>query len=70
MTMDQDRIEAIETKLAYLEGSVGDIDALVYEYGRRTERLEEVVRELARRLGELGDEKAGTPPASERPPHY
>jgi len=70
MTMDPDRIEAIETKLAYLEGSVSDIDALVYEYGRRTERLEEAVRELAKRLGELGDDKAATPPASERPPHY
>lgn len=68
--MDHDRTVAIESKLAFLEASLKDIDALVYDYGRRTERLEESMRQVARRLSELGDEKSGPMPAGERPPHY
>lgn len=68
--MKDNRIEAMETKLAYLEKMVADLDSLVYEYGRRTERLEEGMREMARRLVDLGSEKGSVLPASERPPHY
>lgn len=68
--MDKDRIEDIETKLAFLEASMNDIHALVYDYGRRTERLEEGMRQIAGRIADLGDEKAGPMPLGERPPHY
>ncbi len=68
--MDDDRIVPMETKLAYLEKAVAELDTLVYDYGRRTERLEEAMREMARRLSELGSEKGPVMPAGERPPHY
>ncbi len=68
--MNDDRIEPMEIKLAYLEKMVADLDTLVYEYGRRTERLEQGLREMARRLAEFGAEKGASPPGGERPPHY
>ncbi len=68
--MNDDRMEPMETKLAYLEKMVADLDALVYDYGRRTERLEEGMREMARRLSEVGSEKGTGMSAGERPPHY
>lgn len=68
--MNDDRIEPLETKLAYLEKMVTDLGSLVYEYGRRTERLEEGLREMARRLSEIGSEKGPGMSAGERPPHY
>lgn len=68
--MNDDRMEPLETKLAYLERMVSDLDGLVYAYGRRTERLEEAMREMARRLSEAGSEKGSGMPAGERPPHY
>lgn len=68
--MNDDRMEPMETKLAYLEKMVADLDALVYDYGRRTERLEEGMREMARRLAEVGSEKGPGMSAGERPPHY
>ncbi|MBN2874274.1 MAG: SlyX family protein [Spirochaetales bacterium] len=64
------RIESIETKFAYLEKTVADLDALVLEYGRRTERIEEVLRALASRVDELGSGKAEGSSEEERPPHY
>lgn len=68
--MNDDRIEPLESKLAYLEKTVSDLDAMVFEYGRKTERLEAAIREMARRLTEVGAEKGSGTPASERPPHY
>jgi uncharacterized coiled-coil protein SlyX len=60
----------METKLAYLELALSDLSGLVYDGGRRTERLEEAMREMARRLSELGSEKGTVAPPGERPPHY
>lgn len=68
--MDDETMQAIETKLAYLEMTVTDLGGLVYDYGRRTERLEEALREMAKRLSELGSEKGPGMPAGDRPPHY
>ena len=68
--MDSGRIESMEVKLSYLEKTVIELDALVVEYGRRTERLEETVRQLSKRIVELGTEKDPSMPASVRPPHY
>ncbi len=68
--MNDERMESMETKLAYLEKMVADLDSLLYKYGRRTERLEEGMREMARRLADLGSEKGSVLPAGERPPHY
>jgi len=70
MIMNDNRIEPLETKIAYLEKMVIDLGSLVYEYGRRTERLEEGMREMARRLSEIGSEKGSSMSAGERPPHY
>lgn len=67
--MDDDRMEAAETKLAFMEKTVSDLGALVYEYGRRMDRMENTLRAMRERLVELGDDK-GQAPASERPPHY
>jgi uncharacterized coiled-coil protein SlyX len=65
-----DRFEVLETKLAYQELAVSELGSLVYEYGRRIASLEDAVREMARRLGELDAGKKPVLPANERPPHY
>ncbi len=68
--MTEDSAESMEIKIAYLEKTVADLGGLVYEYGRRTERLEDAVRAMAKRISEMGSEKSPGMPAGERPPHY
>ena len=68
--MDSGRMDSMEVKLSYLEKTVGELDALVVDYGRRTERLEETVRQMSKRVVELGTEKDPGMPADVRPPHY
>jgi uncharacterized coiled-coil protein SlyX len=68
--MDSGRIESLEVKLSYLEKNVLELDALMVDYGRRTERLEETMRQVSRRVVELGADKDPAMPAGVRPPHY
>jgi uncharacterized coiled-coil protein SlyX len=68
--MDSARMEAMEVQVSYLEKTVGELDALVVEYGRRTERLEEMMRQMTKRVLELGADKEPSMPAGVRPPHY
>ncbi len=65
-----DRIERLESKLAYIEKATADLDGLVLEYGRRTERLEATMQAIARRISELSAAEGPNMPAGERPPHY
>lgn len=67
---DDARLTALETRLAYMEKTLTDLDALVLEYGTRTGRLEETVRLLVRKLGEVEAGKDGAMPANVRPPHW
>ncbi len=68
--MENARMDSLETKLSYVERAVTDLDALVLDYGRRTERLEEMMKLMSRRVVELGADKEPGLPAGERPPHY
>ena len=65
-----DRIDQLETKFAYIEKATADLDGLVLEYGRRTERLEAMMQAMARRISELAASEGPNMPAGERPPHY
>ena len=68
--MDNGRMDSMKVKLSYIEKTVIELDALVVDYGRRTERLEEAVRQMSKRIIELGTGKDPGMPAGIRPPHY
>ena len=70
MSGTDERIEALETKFAYIEKAAADLDGLVLEYGRRTERLESMMQAMARRISELAASEGPNMPERERPPHY
>jgi SlyX protein len=68
-TSDDARIVSLETKLAYLENTVAELDGIVRGQEGRIARLEEENKVLAQKYRELRDETGEEIP-NRRPPHY
>jgi uncharacterized coiled-coil protein SlyX len=65
--MDESRLEALETRVAYQDRTIAELSALVAEQSLAVGRLEKRVKAMAARLKDLGPDKL---PQLERPPHY
>ena len=66
---DEERLEQIETRIAYQELAIEDIGESVGELQERIRQLEHVLRRFAERL-DAGGAEPPTDPGDERPPHY
>ncbi len=68
--MNEQRLIDIESKLAFQEDHLEELNKTVFEQQQKIERLEAICEALARQmrsLAEAGNEKGA---ANERPPHY
>jgi SlyX protein len=68
--MNEERLIDIESKLAFQEDHLEQLNRTVFEQQQKIERLEAICEALARQmrtLAEAGNEKGA---ANERPPHY
>ncbi len=69
--MDDERLAKIETKLAFQEDLIEELNKSIYQQQKRLERLEATCEALARRLSSLAESvNENKPSADERPPHY
>ncbi|MBK9162304.1 MAG: SlyX family protein [Nitrosomonadales bacterium] len=69
--MNEERLIDIETKLAFQEDQIDELNKTVYQQQQKLDQLTEVCKALAgqvRVLAEAGND--GKSPANERPPHY
>jgi SlyX protein len=66
---DDDRIEACESKLAFQEDTIQQLNDALVEQQTRIDHLEASLRSLLERIDEEPD-LPDLDPADERPPHY
>lgn len=66
----EDRLIDLETRLAYQEATLQDLNRIVAEQGQQIERLERVCRELAARIARGVDAVHKGSVEDEVPPHY
>ncbi len=70
--MIEDRLVEIETKIAFQEDIVEELNKVVYQQQQKLERLEAICESLANHIGNLresiSENQAAT--ANERPPHF
>ena len=67
--MEEERIIALETKLAYLEDYMNQLQQVSVEHTELIEKLREENRIMARKIHEMSDQLEGDIP-NRKPPHY
>ena len=68
--MTDERLIDIETKLAYQEDLIEELNKTIYQQQQRLDRLAGVCQSLAERIEALGAAKDGGLLSQEKPPHY
>ncbi len=68
--MSDDRMERVETRLAYQERGQQELSDMVYRQELRIERLEATLKMLTERVAEFAEALPESPAEDEPPPHY
>ncbi|MGB9094774.1 MAG: SlyX family protein [Gallionella sp.] len=68
--MNEERLVNIETKIAFQEDLIEELNKTVYQQQQKLERLEAICEALARQVVSLSEARNEGMPANERPPHY
>lgn len=68
--MPENRLIEIESKLAFHEDLLDDLNQTIYDQQKRIDRLENLVKALIGQVSDLSDTLAERGAANERPPHY
>lgn len=68
--MNDDRAVAMETRLAYLEHTIQQLDEELAAHRRRMDALESASRELRQRLQAVADSLSSPDTGEDTPPHY
>jgi SlyX protein len=68
--MNEDRLVNIETKIAFQEDAIEELNKVVYLQRKKLGQLEAICESLARHIESMEKTGSGSPTANERPPHY
>jgi SlyX protein len=68
--MDDETLEQIQIKIAFLERANSDLSDVVYRQQQEIDALNARIKEVAERLDTAQAEERQRPPEDERPPHY
>jgi SlyX protein len=66
----EDRLIAIETKIAHQEDLVESLNQTIYSQQKKIDQLEDLFSALVRRIKESGGADRQPSSENERPPHY
>ena len=69
--MSEDRLVEIETKIAFQEKTIEDLNDVLFEQQKEIERLGDICDVLVKRIKALAEITPGIDaPSNEKPPHY
>ena len=68
--MDNQRLIDIETKLAYQEDLIQELNKTVHSQQLKLGHLEEALKSLTSRYNSLAEQDGTEFPVDEKPPHY
>jgi SlyX protein len=68
--MNEERLINIETKIAYQEDLIEELNKTIYQQQKKLDQLEATCETLIRHIQSLAAAGTDGKPANERPPHY
>jgi uncharacterized coiled-coil protein SlyX len=68
--MNDETLEQIQTKIAFLERAASDLSDTVFRQHREIQALEAKLKAVVDRLSGAQSDESVRPPDQERPPHY
>lgn len=69
--MSEERLVEIETKIAFQEQTIIDLNDVVYEQHKEIQRLGSICDALMKNIKDFSEFTPGSnAPANEKPPHY
>jgi len=68
--MTDKRITELETKVAYQEHTIQELNDVIYRQQQQIDEIEIKCQHLMDRIQSLAETGAGDQPANDRPPHY
>jgi uncharacterized coiled-coil protein SlyX len=68
--MNDENLEQIQTKIAFLERAAADLSDVVFRQQREIQALDAQLKAISLRLSSAPSEDVARPPEYERPPHY
>ncbi len=68
--MNSEALEALETRIAYLERANGELSEVVFRQQQQLDALQAQIRALSERVAAARSESLERTPEDERPPHY
>jgi SlyX protein len=68
--MNDDAVERLETKIAFLEGALNELSDVVFKQQREIAALNEGIALLSNRVDTFKGSEPGYTAEQERPPHY
>jgi SlyX protein len=68
--MNDETLEQIQTKIAFLERAVAELSDVVFRQHREIQALEAKLKAVSDRLSGAQSDDVARPPEHERPPHY
>ena len=68
--MSDERLEKIETKIAFLEDAMEELNRALYGQQKQIDQLQAMVESLVSHVRDMSDQIGERLPANERPPHY
>lgn len=68
--MSEERLIEIESKIAYQEDTVQELNKVIYQQQKQIDRLEAICNSLINHVRDLSDAMAASSSANEKPPHY
>ncbi len=68
--MSEDRLVDMETRLAYQDQLMDELNKLVYEQDKRVRKLEEICKQLGKQFSDLAEDAPAGENDEAPPPHY